>query len=262
MPRYRFKLNRIDLLALFTVISVLAHGCAQQAFGRVIMYDAVALPQQRVFLKATTVGRFFRAGGEVVAFWVEGEFLGKSLSGFDGVAFKLFTPEKAGLFQLRAKSNGDEDTGILLSVKAGETLLIVDVWSSLLENLITQTPKSGSQQALEKISKIHPILYLQTGLVGVHRFKTWLRTHNFPLFPVLPWANGDIFREMTEKKVAVYAVIGSTEVIATAGEENRVLLSFDPKAGVDTVTNWSEVRKIIIQKAGHKNPDPLDPHQP
>lgn len=255
---FKRKTNTVPLSLVLVIVALLFFQ-SDSASARVIMYDAVAVPHQRIFLEAATAGRFFRAGGQVVAFWVEEVILGKSLSGFDGVAFKPFTPEKTGLFQLRAESNGNEDTGILLSIKAGQTLLFVDVWSSLLENWITQSPRSGSQQTLEKISKIHPIIYLQTGLLNVHRFKTWLRTHNFPLFPVLPWAKGDIFTEMTEKKILVHAVIGSTGVIETAKEPGRLLLSFDPQAGVETVTDWSEISGKILQSADKKNSDQSKP---
>lgn len=248
MIKHIFKIKITGLLALTSVIIALLHVYPSGASGRVIMYDAIALQHQKVILKATTMGKIFKTGGKLVEFMVEGKSLGKTLSGFDGLAFKSFRPEKAGLFQIRAKFNGDEDTGILLSAKAGTALVFVDVWSGLLENLITRTPKTGSQQALEEISKIHPIIYLQTGLFSIHRFKIWLRDHNFPTFPVIPWAGGNIFQEITQKKMKVHAVIGGPEVIATVKKEKWLLFSFDPKAGAQTVTKWPEITDKITHK--------------
>lgn len=252
MIKHIFKIKITGLLALTSMIIVLLHVYPGVASGRVIMYDAIALQHQKVILKSVTMGKIFKTGGKLVEFMVEGKSLGKTLSGFDGLAFKSFRPEKAGLFQIRAKSNGDEDTGILLSAKAGTALVIVDVWSGLLENPITRIPRTGSQQALEEISKIHPIIYLQTGFFGVHRFKTWLREHNFPTFPVIPWAGRDILQEITQKKMVVHAVIGSPEVIAALKKDKGLLFSFDPKAEAQTVTKWSEITNKITHQSNKK----------
>lgn len=248
MIKHIYKTKITDRLALTFMVLALLYAYPNGAFGRVIMYDAIALQHQKVILKAATKGRIFSAGGKLVEFLVEGKSIGKTLSGFDGLAFKSFRPEKTGVFQIRSNSNGEENTGILLSVKAGAALVIVDVWSGLLENPITRIPKTGSRQALETISKIYPIIYLQTGFFGAHHFKNWLREHNFPTFPVIPWAGGDILQELAQKKMVVHAVIGGPKVIATFKNDKRQLFSFDPKAGVQTVTKWLEITDRIIHK--------------
>jgi hypothetical protein len=228
------------------VLMLVAH-CVFPAstFSRVTVDDAVVVKGQQVMLRAETKGKFFRKGGELVEFFVGGTSLGRTLSGGDGVAFKPFVPVEAGPCQIEVNSGGDEDTGILLSLREGSSIAFVDVESSLLEGRLSRKPKPGSQKAIEEINQRFPVVFLQTGFVGVKAMKTWLRENEFLESPVVPWNQGGIFDEITHKGLKVKAVIASPDVIESAREHRPLSFSFQQLDNAEWVKDWEEISKKL-----------------
>jgi hypothetical protein len=209
------------------------------------VYDTVVLEGQKVMLRAETRGKLFSKGGELVEFFVDGKSIGKTLSGGDGVAFKQFTSAKTGLRQISVRSDKDEDTGLLLSLKRGSSIIFVDVEGSLLEGLFSRKPKHGSQKAIKEIQKRFPIVYLQTSLIGVRAVKGWLEENEFPKLPVVPWRQGTIFSEVAKKDFKIKAVIAGPKVIESAEEYKPLAFSFEASEGAEQVKDWEEISKKL-----------------
>jgi len=232
-------------LTLYVLVCVAFCMFPASALSRVTVDDTVVVKGQQVMLRAETKGKFFRKGGELVEFFVGGTSLGRTLSGGDGVAFKPFVPVEAGPYQIQVNSGGDEDTGILLSLREGSSIVFVDVESSLLEGRLSRKPKPGCQKAIKEINQRFPVVFLQTGFVGVKAVKTWLRKNEFLELPVFPWNKGGIFNEITYKGLKVKAVIGSPDVIESAREHRSVSFSFQQLDNAEWVKDWEEISKKL-----------------
>jgi hypothetical protein len=234
----RFLVTYICFLLLFCLFPT-------PVLSDVIVQDMIALKGESVMLSAETKGKLFAKGGEIVEFFVDGKSIGKSLSGGDGLAFRHFNPLKTGLYHVTVTSGKDKGNGLLLSLKKGDRIIFVDVEGSLLEGLFSQKPRYGSQKTIKKISTRFPVVFLQTGLLGIKAIKTWLKENGFIDSPVLPWRQGEIFNEMNEKGLKMKAVIGSQSVIESAKEYKAKLLSFEEVEDAEEVNDWDEIGKKL-----------------
>jgi hypothetical protein len=211
----------------------------------VIVHDMIALKGEEVMLSAETKGKLFAKGGEVVEFFVDGKSIGKSLSGGDGFAFRYFKPLKTGMYLITVTSGKDKGNGLLLSLKKGGKIIFVDVEGSLLEGLFSQKPRYGSQKIIKKFSIRFPVVFLQTGFIGIKAIKTWLKENGFIDSPVLPWEQGEIFNEINKKGLKMKAVIGSQSVIESAKEYKAKLFSFEESEDAEEVNDWDEIGKKL-----------------
>lgn len=213
----------------------------------VIVHDMVVLRGQEIMLKAETKGKFLSKGGEVVELFVDKKSIGKTLSGGDGFAFRRFTPIKDGIYLITVKSGKDEGNGLLLSLKRGDRIIFIDVEGSLFEGLFSKKPRKESQEIIKKISKRFPVVFLQTGLSGIKAVKIWMKENGFIILPVIPWRQGTIFDEMSEKGLKIKAIIGSQAVIESAREYKPKAFSFEEVEDAEEVKDWEEIRKKLLK---------------
>jgi hypothetical protein len=216
-------------------------------FSDILVDDMLVLKGDEIMLSAQTRGRFFTEGGRLVEFSVNGKSLGKSLSGGDGFAYKQFTPMKTGLFQISVTSGDDDNTGVLLSLKKGDKIIFVDVEGSLFEGLFSQKPKGGSQEVIERLSKKFPVVFLNTGLLGMNVLKSWLEESGFVDLPVLAWGEGSIFDEINKKGLKIKAIIGRHPVIESAQEYKPQSFSFEEDEDAVVVKNWEEIGGMLLK---------------
>jgi hypothetical protein len=237
--------NAISTLAV--ILSLVAIVCMSpaSAWSRVIVEDMIVVKGKKAMLKAETKGKYFSRGGELVEFFVDGKSIGKNLSGGDGVAYKAFTPKRAGQHKIRVTSDEGEDTGLLLSLRKGSGIIFVDVEGALLETSFSRTPKDGSQEAVKEINHRSPVVFLQRGLFGTDLTQEWLREHEFMELPVVPWRKGAVFDSVADKGLKVKAVIGPPKVIESAREHAAMSFSFEQAEGAEWVGSWEEIKKKI-----------------
>lgn len=217
------------------------------AHAEVVFHDAFALKGEPAMLKAETKGKLFSRGGEIVEFSVNGKSIGKTLSGGDGFAFKQFIPAKTGLYKIAVRSGRDENNGLLMSLKEGDRIVFIDVEGSLLGEPFSKEPRKGSQKAVKEISKRFPLVYLHRGIFSVKAIKEWLKKNEFIGAPVIPWQQGAIFNEITEKGLKIKAIIGSQPVIESAKELKPRAFSFEEVEGAEEVKDWEEIWKRLRQ---------------
>jgi len=222
---------------------------AVNVFAEIFVHDMIAVRNEKTLLKAETKGRFYRKGGELVEFLVNGKSIGKTLSGGDGFVFKQFASQKTGLHKITVKSATETSDGTLLVLNKGAGIFFADVESSLLDGgLFAKKPREGSQKAIKEINKRYPVIILQTGFVSKKTIKEWLSKNGYPLLPVMPWGNGNIFDEFTEKGMKIIAVAGNNAIIDSAAEYKPLSFSFTGKDGAIDVKNWDEIRKKLLKK--------------
>ena len=217
-------------------------------FSEVIVHDLVTPMGQKAVIEAETKGTFFHKGGEVVDFLVDSKSIGSALSGGDGFAYKQFTPRKAGVYRITAKSGTDEGRGTLLSLKKGVGIVFVDVENSLFGEPFSRKIRQGSQRAIKDISRRFPVVLLHSGIIGIKEIKVWLEEHGFPALPVLPWDDGKVFGEMVKTGFRIKAVIGSPEIIESAKEYHPRAFTFQESEGAQEVKDWDEARKRLLRE--------------
>jgi len=233
-------------ILLAFILSVSLFGiCPSQAVSRVFLYDDVALKGHEVMLRAETRGAFLSKGGEVVEFIVDGRSIGKNLSGRDGFAVKGLVPAKAGLYKISVRSGDDKDSGILLALERKTRIVFIDIGGSLLEGPFGEKERPESRKAMIKIHKRFPIVYLIKGLLSVESVRSWLKKNNFPVAPVLPWGQGEVFREIKDRHLQIKAIIGGPDVIESAREYKPLAFSFDSVEDAEVVENWREIEKKL-----------------
>ena len=214
-------------------------------FSEVIVHDMIAPKGKEIMLSVEIRGKLFSKGGEVVEIFVDGRPLGRSLSGGDGFAFKQFIPLKTGMYRITAKSAKEEGKGLLLSLKKGERIIFIDVEGSLFEGVLSGMPKKVSQEAIKKIAKRFPVVFLQTGLRSIKAIKTWLKENGFIDLPVIPWERGMIFDEIAEKGLKIKAIIGNQSVIESAKGYKPKSFSFEEVEDAEEVRDWEEIGKKL-----------------
>jgi hypothetical protein len=233
------------ILLAFILSASLFGICPDAALSRVLVYDDVVLTGHEVMLRAETRGTFLSQGGEVVEFIVDGRSIGKNLSGRDGFAVKGFVPARTGLYKINVKSGDDKDSGLLLALERKTRIVFIDVGGSLLEGPFGEAEKPGSSKAVTKIHKRFPIVYLLKGLLSTESVRSWLKKNNFPVAPVLPWSQGEVFREIKERDLQIKAIIGGPDVIESARMYKPLAFSFDSVEDAEVVENWREIEKKL-----------------
>jgi hypothetical protein len=215
------------------------------AWSRVIVDDMVVVKGEKIMLRAKTKGKFFSKGGELLEFYVDEESIGKNLSGGDGVGYKAFVPRKTGVHKIRVTSNEGEDTGLLLCLRKGSGIVFIDVEGVLFETSFSRKARSGGQEAVKKINQRSPVVFLQTGFLGVDFTQEWLRANEFEELPVIPWKKGAVFDQVAEDGLKVKAVVGAPKVIESAREHAVQSFSFEQAEGAEWVANWEEIEKKL-----------------
>ena len=234
----RILLASILSAALFCI-------CPDAALSMVLVYDDVALKGHEVMLKAETRGTLLSKGGEVVEFIVDGRPIGKNLSGRDGFAVKGFVPARTGLYKINVRSGDDKDSGMLLALERKTRIVFIDVGGSLLEGPFGEKEKPESSKAVTRIHKRFPIVYLLKGLLSVEAVRSWLKKNNFPVAPVMPWGQGEVFREIKDRHLQIKAIIGGPDVIESARMYKPLAFSFDSVEDAEVVENWREIEKKL-----------------
>jgi hypothetical protein len=233
------------IVCAFVVFIVLFSALSSRTYADVIVYDSVTLKGQEVMLKAETRGKLFSKGGELVEFFVNGKSIGKNLSGRDGFAVKRYTPLKSGLYKILIKSGESKGDGFLLALDKKAKIVFIDVEGSLLDGPFGAQAKSGSAEAVKKICKRFPVVFLQKGFLNVRTVRAWLKEKGYPEAPVLSWERGDVLKEIKEKGLNIKAIVGGAEIINAAEGEKLLAFSFDSVEDAEVVENWGEIEKKL-----------------
>jgi hypothetical protein len=237
------KILGVCLCAVFLICAAPSDG-----FSEVIVHDLITPQAQKVMLKAETRGKLFHKGGELVEFFVDGQPVGRVLSGGDGFAFRQFTPKKSGTYRITAKSGADEAHGILLSLKKGTGIVFVDIEGSLFREPFSEKTRDGSQKAIKAINRRFPVVFLHSGIVGTKKLRAWLKENGFPALPVVPWDQGKIFDELHETGFRIKAVIGRPEIIEPAKEYHPDAFTFQEAEGAREVKDWKEIEDTLVRR--------------
>jgi hypothetical protein len=213
----------------------------------VLVFDAVAVTGRPVMLKARTVGIIMAEGGKLVDFSVEGKALGRRLSGGDGMAYIEYTPRRAGLLKVKAKSGGEEATGLLLVLGKKDRVVLIDVAGALATGGLFPAPRSGGAEAMDKLGEHYRLIYYSSGPLGTIGYRAWLKENGFPKHLVLDWKGERTVENLLDLGVTVRAAVGGAEFVrAAARSKDTLLFSFDPDSEGTRVRSWDDILKELL----------------
>jgi hypothetical protein len=215
------------------------------AYPEIIVHDLITIKGGKTTLRVETRGKFLRRGGELVDISVNDKSIGRALSGGDGFAFRQFTATVTGIYRITATSGTEEGAGLLLSLRKGEKIIFIDAEGALLKGPFAAKPKERSQETIKKLSARFPVVYLQTGILGVKAIKKWLNENGFHEAPVIQWRQGMIFEEIKDMGLGMKAVIGSSKVVASAKTYDAETYSFEDGGDHEEVKEWQEIGEKV-----------------
>lgn len=259
----RIYLILLTAFAIFINETVFAEGKKNAIF---IAPDLVASPQNKVLIKVNlkTKRPFISTpiSGERVEFIVDGESIGISLSGGDGVAVRGFTPKNEGVYNVRIRL--DEKS----RYSANDAEIIVACWrkdtSIILINLDTLAeedspdPAPDAKDVVERLSKRYRIiLYTYDQNEKLSKRKEWLIKHSFPRLPLLSWRSADIEEEVKDLIGQGWRIkfgIGDRGRDITAFSRGNIIPIIlindkddeDLPEDTEKVKGWIEIERIIL----------------
>jgi hypothetical protein len=218
-----------------------------RGLGAVIVYDRVTTVGKPVYLKVLTKGRFFADGGRLVEFYIDGKSVGKNLTGGDGYGYRKFIPRRKGIIKVRATSSGESDTGLVLVMKKTEKAVLIDIEGGFKDTFISDIAAGANRQAVRQLLKKYRVIYLSR-YTGIGMARNLLNEMEFPDAPVLQWRGEQTFKALKEKGINLYAIIGSTSVIAAAADRIKKRYTFDQNQKEQTVKDWQEVMERLSER--------------
>lgn len=237
---------KVKRLSIFLICGFVVLPTAQ-CLSAIIVYDNVTSVSTPVFLKVLTKGRFFADGGRLVEFFLDDKSFGKNLTGGDGYGYRKYTPKRPGLIKLTARSKGESGSGLLLVVKKSEKVIFIEIESSFKDAFISEIAAGASRRAVERIMKKYRIIYLSR-YAGVRASRELLDKGEFPEAPVLRWKGSKMLSALKEKGIQLYAIIGSSALIAESAEHIKRRYTFEKTQNGLTVKDWEEIIELLKKK--------------
>lgn len=192
------------LLIASNIETVLAEANKSALF---IVPDQIGSPGERIFLNVKLMAKsvFFPKpiSGERIEFIVDGNPVGVSLTGGDGVAVKEFIPKREGIYKINLRLTGksgysaDEANMIVACWKRTISIILIDINTLSSEGFKKPDPIPDAKEVLDKISKGYKIiLYASDQDQDLSEMRRWLKDHSFPETPIFSWQQGKIDEEV------------------------------------------------------------------
>ncbi len=221
---------------------------AAHSLGAVIVYDRVTTVKTPVYLKVLTKGRIFADGGRLVEFFWDDNSLGKNLTGGDGYGYRKYVPRRAGIFKVRATSNGESGNGFVLVMKKSEQAILIEIEGGFKDAFISDIAAGAGRQAVAELLKKYRVIYLSSN-TGIRMARNWLDEKAFPDAPLLRWRGAQSLKALADKGIQLYAIIGGAGVIKAAADHIERRYTFDRTQQGQTVNDWHELMQKLSKSA-------------
>ena len=213
----------------------------------VIVFDRVTTVGTSVYLKVLTKGKFFAEGGKRITFYLEGQQLGKTLTGGDGYGFLKVTPDRRGMQKIEVQTEKDRGQGNVLVLGKDDKVIVIEIEGSLKTSLYSESIRAESQKAVKALSRSYKIIYLSR-FFGFNIAKTWLQNEKLPVSVVLPWHGKGTLEDLKENGINLWAFIGSAAMISTSSEYFQKNYSFEETETGKKLDNWAEVETLLLDQ--------------
>jgi hypothetical protein len=222
------------------LLALLAAPCRAD----VLVYDRVTTVGMPVKLVVRTTAFFMADGGQLVDIWLDEERLSRIMTGGDGYGYFQLTPQRAGLFKIAARSQGNEASGRLLVVEKSDRVVLVESETVLKEIQLRPDARKSCQTTFESLRQRFRVIFVYRFL-GADFSRIGLEKEGLSPSVVIPWRGATSLQSLRGREVQVYAVIGSAEMVAAAGAQVPRRISFEKAKGAQTVSGWEELAKAL-----------------
>jgi hypothetical protein len=226
--------------------------------GEVVVFDAVTTVEKDIRLTVLTKGLLLADAGQLVDLYLDDMHLRRILTGGDGYGYLKYTPRKAGLWHIRARSDDGSGSGLLLVMGKHEQGILLDIESAFKDAVFSDEIKEKSRRVLNTLSKNYKLIYMSR-YIGQGIGRSWLKKEGFPESVILIWQGPESFAALQKRGVQPKAVIGSEEVAVAAGAkhiDNRY--TFEPSKAGKAVKDWDEILSLLqpaVSGEQEKGPD-------
>ena len=238
-----FKKNCLRLVGALQIL-LLMPSASQAA---VIVFDRVTTVGTSVYLKVLTKGKFFAEGGKRITFYLNGQQLGKTLTGGDGYGFLKIIPERKGMQEIEVRTEEDRGNGHLLVLNRDDKVIVIEIEGSLKTSLYTESIRVESRKTVEALSRSYKIIYLSRFL-GFNISKTWLKNEKLPISAVLPWRGSDTLEDLKENGINLWVFIGSAALTSTSSEYFEKSYTFEETETGKKLENWAELESELLKQ--------------
>jgi hypothetical protein len=227
-------------MVFFGLIGPLAVPCRAD----VTVYDRVTTVGMPVRLAVRTTALFMADGGRLVDLWLDEERLGRIMTGGDGYGYLQLTPQRAGLFKIAARSQGDDASGQLLVLEKTDRVVLVEAETMLKQILIQPDARESCRATFDSLRQRFQLIF-------VYRFleadlsRIGLQKEGLAPTIVIPWHGAASLDSLQAREIQVYAVIGSADLIAAAGARVPHRISFEKARDAKTVSGCEELAKAL-----------------
>lgn len=244
----RFNALKYSSLLIFSLTSSLLlfnFLPGGSASAGVTAFDSVTVPGRTLLLKAMTRGRFFPAGGRLVDFRVDGNDIGRSMSGGDGYAFLEYKPESPGMKRVEVISGEERASGLILVAEKGDKLVLIEVEHTILSGSILHGEKDNAgREVVRRIGGTYKIIYLTT-LLGPGQSRKLLDKGGLYPSVVMKWRGTEMLEDWKTPGLQIFAVIGSPAILSETAEYSDKRFSFQDSENGVHVKDWDEVLKML-----------------
>jgi hypothetical protein len=216
--------------------------------GEVVVFDRVTTVQTAIHITVLTKGYWFVRGGRLVDIYLDDNHLKRILTGGDGYGYLKYTPQSPGLKKIRARSDADSATGLLLVMDRSEKAIIIDLEGAFKDAVFSEEIRENGRKAVTTLSREYKIIYLSR-YFGQSIGRSWLQKENFPESVILRGPLPDLFAVLKDRGVQLHAVIGSADVISEAAKYIEKRYTFEESGDGKTVKDWDEIVELLKSAA-------------
>ena len=229
--------------------NVLALFAAPACRGEVIVFDRVTTVATPIHITVlTTKGYWFVRGGQLVDIYLDENLLKRILTGADGYGYLKYTPPSPGLSRIRARSDADSATGLLLVMDRSEKAVIIELEGAFRDAVFSEKIRESGRRAVKTLSREYKIIYLSR-YVGQSVGRSWLQKENFPESAILRGSVPDLLAALKDRGVQLHAVIGSAAAISEAAKHIKNRYTFEESGDGKTVKDWDEIVELLKSAA-------------
>ncbi len=231
--------------------------------------DQIGSPGEKIYLKVKLMAKsaFFPKpiSGERIEFIVDGNPIGVSLTGGDGVAVREFIPKREGIYKINLRLTGksgysaDEANMIVACWRRTISIILIDINTLSSEGFKKPDPAPDAKEVLARISKRNKIiLYASDQNQGLSEMRIWLINHAFSETPIFSWQQDKIDEEVNNlisrgwrpkfgigssmKDIKAFSEANITPIIFLRDKDE---IEEDLPENTKKARDWKEIERVI-----------------
>ncbi|RPJ72244.1 MAG: hypothetical protein EHM15_09760 [Desulfobacteraceae bacterium] len=225
------------------VLVALIVGVAGSA-AQVVVFDQVGLLGAPASLAVRTTRLFSAAGGRLVDLSLDGEPLGRLMTGADGFGYRRVTPQRRGLLKIEAWADDRRGEGRLLVLAPEDEAVLIELETVLMSVVAGAAEREDCRNSLEAIGRRFRLIYVARWL-GADWSRDRIAPAGLPESVVLTWRGAALLRSLQDQGARIAALVGSAAVVAEGRSRVERRFSFEKTSEAAVVSRWEEISRNL-----------------